>query len=165
MSETLKEVVEQEDESQIVAQEAHDDYYDSRSMIPADNVDATGVPWATVGENIRFGANAIIDLNKVNDIFSLIIGYDVEIQHVVCTLHGSNKSITVDNSLFKGGTSGVYLSSGVISGFMLTGSSLTNSNREPVNLVPDATQVSYIKLKEPSTITTGTISLAVIIIK
>ena len=30
---------------------------DERQMIPADNVDAEGTAWATVGENIRKGKN------------------------------------------------------------------------------------------------------------
>ncbi len=81
MSETLKEVVEQEDESQIVAHDDHDDYYDSRSIIPADNVDADGVPWATVGENIRNGKKNY-GINFLASLFSDIFGVEMQIVDV-----------------------------------------------------------------------------------
>lgn len=105
MSETLKEVVEQEDESQIVAQEAHDDYYDSRSIIPADNVDADGVPWATVGENIRKGSKNYAS-DFLASLFSGFFGFEMQIVNVEINLR--NDILTTNIPSIKTTSSAIF---------------------------------------------------------
>lgn len=166
MSEKLKEVVEQEDESQIVAQDAHDDYYDSRSIIPADNVDADGVPWVTVGENIRQGKNLTIDRNLLTELFSALIGSEVKIIEAVCTIAPST-DIKVDNPDLTGGPTGVYLKkSGIISLVLVSDVKYTSSYRFPLNIVPNTTPSSFVSLRNSvNDQTRGTISLILIVKK
>ena len=58
--------------------------YDERQMIPADNVDAVGVAWATVGENIRKGANGVsTDTTFVEKLIESLTGISVK----VTTIH------------------------------------------------------------------------------
>lgn len=130
MSETLKEVVEQEDESQIVAQDAHNDYYDSRSIIPADNVDADGVPWATVGENIRNGAKASPSKEKVLEALSALLGVEVKYEVVTCTIK-ADTIVSTDNALFIGEKNSIRSRKTILAFFILS----TNSNSGFANII------------------------------
>ena len=144
MSEKLKEDVEQEDESQIVAQDAHDDYYDSRSIIPSDNVDYDGVPWATVGENIRKGAKNV-NIELVEKIYSAILGIDVEIVNV--TLDLSKARITTSDPRVTGGNNAVFIDNKFV---LITAYSDKASSTSPANiyLVYGSQRNVYIQVRQ-----------------
>jgi hypothetical protein len=144
MSETLKEVVEQEDERQIVAQEAHDDYYDSHSIIPADNVDADGVPWATVGENIRNGAKNV-NIELAEKMYSAILGYDAEIAEV--TLDLSVSPIITSDPRVTGGVNAVFIDNPFV---LITAYSDKASESSPGNiyLVYGSSRKVYIQIRQ-----------------
>ena len=62
---------------------------DDRQMIPADNVDADGTAWATVGENIRHGSKDVVYRKELIDAFvSAVLGTDSEVITVECDLSG-----------------------------------------------------------------------------
>lgn len=144
MGEKLKEVVELEDESQIVAQDAHDDYYDSRSIIPADNVDADGVPWATVGENIRKGAKNV-NIELAEKMYSAILGFDVEIVNV--TLDLSKEQITTSDPRVTGSNNAVFIDNPFV---LITAYSDKASSTSPGNiyLVYGAPRKVYIQVRQ-----------------
>nr|DAE52326.1 MAG TPA: hypothetical protein [Caudoviricetes sp.] len=161
MSEKLKEVVELEDESQIVAQDAHDDYYDSRSIIPADNVDADGVPWATVGENIRNGAKAPSSKEKVLEAISALLDTDVKYEVVNCTL-SPGRNIVVDNTLFVGRSTSITSSKTIILFFVLSCNINSGNNMLSFLLNQNVNNTILIQNTSNSAIT-GTIKLGVLL--
>ena len=149
MCETLKEVVEQEDESQIVAQDAHDDYYDSRSIIPADNVDADGVPWATVGENIRKGAKNV-GIELAEKMYSAILGLDVEIVDVTLNLSATN--IKTSDARVVGGKNVVFIDNPFV---LITAYSNNITDISPSNiyLVIGNPRKVYIQIRQGTSLT------------
>lgn len=120
-----KEVV-AEPESQIDAQNAHD-YYDSRSIIPADNVDEDGTAWATVGENIRKGSKVAPTKENALNMLSALLGIDISVEEVTCTLVPSNP-IGVDNSDFIGRNEIIEAKSKTIVGFFVLESNISYGN-------------------------------------
>lgn len=74
---------------------------DERQMIPADNVDADGTPWATIGENIRKGAKGVPTKEYALNIMSALLGVDLSLEEVTCTIK-PHVPIAVDNSNFTG---------------------------------------------------------------
>lgn len=114
--EVLTQQLADEVESRIVTQDAHDDYYDSRQMIPADNVDADGVPWATVGENIRKGHNGVISKQIAIEMLSALLGTQIEIETVNVVVTKSTP-LTIDNTKFKVTNASIYSVEKSIIGF------------------------------------------------
>ncbi len=151
MSETLKEVVEQEDESQIVAQEAHDDYYDSRSIIPADNVDADGVPWATVGENIRNGAKDV-GIKMLEKMYSAVLGFDVELVDVEVFLNDSK--LKTSDSRVRPGDNAVFIENPFI---LLSVYSKTKFDNRPASVTYNygAPRSVYLQIRQGTDINTS----------
>lgn len=87
-----------ETDNDTTLKDTHDDYYDSRSIIPTDNVDADGVPWATVGENIRKGSKEVSH-SFVEKIYSTLLGVDVEILTIHCKIV-NNKFVIDTNKVY-----------------------------------------------------------------
>lgn len=113
-------------EKQIVAQDAHDDYYDNRQMIPADNVDADGVPWVTVGENIRKGAKYVDIDNLILKMLSALTGVNgtkYEFVNIV-----KSKNLTPGFHMSPDNTA-VFKDKGNIVGFFL----LKTDESQPIN--------------------------------
>lgn len=163
MCETLKEVVEQEDESQIVAQDAHDDYYDSRSIIPADNVDANGVPWTTVGENIRKGAKESPSKEKVLEALSSLFGVKISYEEVNCTLT-PNQAIIVDNNKFIGTNYAIRpLSSVVVAFFFLSSKTTTGTSNVVCQLAKGNNNINIVMQNTRDNAVTGTLKLGVLL--
>lgn len=76
-----------------------------RQMIPADNVDAEGTAWATVGENIRHGVKDIRIGKKFLDAFaSAVLGTDSEVITVECDLSGDKITYSPIHHNIEGGT-------------------------------------------------------------
>ena len=76
-----------------------------RQMIPADNVDAEGTAWATVGENIRHGAKDVVYRKELLDAFvSAVLGTDSEVITVECDLSGDMITYSPAHHNIEGGT-------------------------------------------------------------
>lgn len=160
--EILTQQLADEVEKQIVAQDSHDDYYDNRQIIPADNVDADGVPWATVGENIRRGVNGKIDKAKALEMISALIGTTVSVEEVTCTIK-PKENITVDNPLFNGHTIVINIDSKTIVGFFVTKSSISEGT-EPIYLRNHAGFKNSIQMRSAiSSSLSGTVTLVVLV--
>ena len=82
---------------------------DERQMIPADNVDNNGTAWATIGENIRNGANgASVDSSLVEKLIENLTGINVKVttlhydrtnaDGVRCTVDAPELNSTIHNS-------------------------------------------------------------------
>lgn len=114
-----------ETDNDMTLKDAHDDYYDSRSIIPADNVDADGVPWATVGENIRKGAKVSSSKEKILEALSTLIGMTLSYEEVNCTL-APNEYIIVDNPIFSTTKYAIYSNTKLVVGFFILSSNITS---------------------------------------
>lgn len=91
--------------------------YDGRQMIPADNVDADGKAWPTLGENIRHGVNGAFDRAKAIEMLSALLGHTVEVEEVTCVLK-PGATITVDNPKFIGHSELIEAKTKTIAGFL-----------------------------------------------
>lgn len=151
-----KEVV-AEQESQIVAHDAHD----SRSIIPADNVDADGIPWATVGENIRKGSKGAPTKEDALNIISALLDIDLSIEEVTCTLKPSTP-ISVDNPHFNGKNE-VITSNKKIVGFFVISSEIKNGNGVLAMRSFGALNNTITLQSTGPTAITGTVKLAVLL--
>lgn len=83
---------------------------DDRQMIPADNVDAEGTAWATVGENIRKGTKEIPSIDAALNTISEIKEDISELKEDLDDLYGVGNNIFDINSLIDGYT--VYPNTG-----------------------------------------------------
>lgn len=149
-------------ESQIAVQDAHDDYYDSRSIIPADNVDADGVPWATVGENIRKGAKSI-STETLEKLFSALLGKPARIEYLTCTIT-PNETLTVDNKIFTGRTIVISANNYDIAAFFVINSNITNGDTL-LSLKPFANLSTTISVRSNvASAVSGTVSLCAVLV-
>lgn len=81
---------------------------DERQMIPPDNVDSNGTPWATVGENIRYGAKEYRDGKEMLASFaSAVLGTDSEVITLECDLSGETISFLPSHHNITAGTNGL----------------------------------------------------------
>lgn len=99
---------------------------DERQMIPADNVDADGTPWATVGENIRKGSKEAPTKEDALNMLSALLGVDLSLEEVTCTLKPS-EPIKVDNPVFTGKYE-VITSNKMIVDFFVISSTIKSGN-------------------------------------
>ena len=100
-----------------------------RQMIPADNVDAEGTAWATVGENIRHGAKDTgIGKEFLNAFVSAVLGTDSEVITVECDLSGDMITYSPTHHNIEGGTNYLIFKSN----FMILSVNLNNT--APVNI-------------------------------
>ena len=90
-----------------------------RQMIPADNVDADGTAWATVGENIRKGSRKATTKEDVLDAISALLGVEVTIEEVTATISNDGRKIEVDNDLFVGHASKIVAINKIIIAFFI----------------------------------------------
>lgn len=139
-----------------------DNRYDDRQMIPADNVDEDGTPWATVGENIRKGSKIAPTKENALNMLSALLGVDISVEEVTCTLVPS-KPIGIDNSDFIGRNEIIEAKSKTIVSFFVLESNISSGNAA-------ITMRSFIDRKNSITIQitganalTGTIKLAVLL--
>lgn len=108
-----------------------DNLYDDRQMIPADNVDANGTPWATVGENIRHGSNGTPNKDEVLEMLSTLLGIKLSYEEVTCTLTSS--TIAVDNALFVGHYNIIETSKHIVAFFVINAS--ITEGKSPMYLI------------------------------
>lgn len=105
---------------------ANSGIYGGAQMIQADNVDANGVAWATVGENIRKGAKGLPTKDDALNIISALLGVDLSLEEVTCTLKPS-VPIAVDNPIFTGRKE-IITASKTIVGFFVISSTIKSGN-------------------------------------
>ena len=99
---------------------------DERQMIPADNVDANGTPWATVGENIRKGSKGAPTKDDALNMLSALLGVDLSLEVVTCTLK-PREPVAVDNHIFTGKNETI-ISSKMIVGFFVVASTVQSGS-------------------------------------
>lgn len=105
---------------------------DDRQMIPADNVDAEGTTWATVGENIRYGVkeNNVVFRKELLDAFvSAVLGTNAEVITIECDLSGDNITYSPIHHNILGGTNYLIFKSD----FMILSVNLNNTVKPQID--------------------------------
>lgn len=136
-----------------------DNFYDDRHMIPADNVDANGTTWVTVGENIRHGSNGTPNKEEALEMLSTLLGVKLSYEEVTCTLT-PNKAVSTDNHNFIGTTDGITSVKQIVSYFVLNNNTTGGSTSMTYYNLKGKL---YILLQASSNPLTGTIKLGVLL--
>lgn len=103
--------------------------YDGRQMIPADNVDADGKAWPTVGENIRQGTKDV-GIEMAEKMYSAILGKKMHIVPVICDM---SEDIIKTNSIQVNG--GDVFVQPVADFFLIGALSTTSTNTATIDLI------------------------------
>lgn len=144
-----------------VSKKADQNIYDGRQMIPADNVDADGKAWPTVGENIRKGTK---DINEklAEKMYAEILGFDVEIVDV--TLDLSKTNITTTDPRVIGGNNAVFIDNPFV---LITAYSERIGDLSPSNifLVFGIPRKVYIQIRQQSTLSNIPLHLILVLKK
>lgn len=121
--------------------------YDGRLMIPADNVDADGKSWPTVGENIRFGEKITSNMTMLKNISNLL-GVDV-IYETTNVIIAPNTPIVTDNPNFGTTKNRLYYKSGSIVAFFILNTSI-NSDEQVVVMTVSSSNSTMLTIRNSS---------------